>query len=163
MWSISFILHSTARSASSRIMIQLDDNTSYFLQRHCPLWFETQSEVIISWNNENNRATVAPKLEHSFTVIISKSLSKHLIIHIINSPFNFSIQNSPQNSDKVQFWFESAERCITKHLKNTKLYPIGWRHVCSISVWEVWRHFCHQKLKVCLTARILYFNLRSLT
>ena len=38
--------------------------------------------------------------------------------------YNFSKQNGPQNSDRVQFGLQSPERCITKHLKNTKLYSI---------------------------------------
>ena len=49
---------------------------------------------------------------------------KQVVIHIINSPYDFSIQTCPQNSDRVQFRFWSPERCIIKHLKNTKLYSI---------------------------------------
>ena len=47
-----------------------------------------------------------------------------IIIHIINSPHNFSVQNRPQNSDRVRLRFQSPRRCIIKHLKNTKLYSI---------------------------------------
>ena len=47
-----------------------------------------------------------------------------IIIHIINSPYNFSIQSRLQNSDRVQFRFHSPEQCIITHLKNTKLYSI---------------------------------------
>ena len=42
----------------------------------------------------------------------------------INSPYNFSIQNCLQNSDRVQLRFQSPKRCIIKHLKHTKLYSI---------------------------------------
>ena len=54
---------------------------------------------------------------------------KRFIIHIINPPphthtHNFSIQNCLQNSDIVQFRFQSPERCNIKYLKNTKLYSI---------------------------------------
>ena len=71
--------------------------------------------------------------DHSSTSVLS------IIIHIINSPYNFSIQNYPQNSDRVQFGFQfsHSERCIIKHLKNTRLTE--------------------------LTARILYFTLRGQT
>ena len=47
-----------------------------------------------------------------------------LIIHIVDSPYNFSIQNCPQNSDRAQVRFQSPKRCIIKHLKHTKLYSI---------------------------------------
>ena len=33
-------------------------------------------------------------------------------------------KNCPQNSDRVQPLFQSPKRCITKHLKHTKLYSI---------------------------------------
>ena len=66
-------------------------------------------------------------------VLYLKSLSKvlssklenlmTLIIHI-NSPYNFSIPNCPQNGDRVQFLFQSPEQCIIKQLKHTKLYSI---------------------------------------
>ena len=46
------------------------------------------------------------------------------MIHIINSPHNFSIQNCPLNRDRVQFRFQFPERCITKYLKKTKMYSI---------------------------------------
>ena len=47
-----------------------------------------------------------------------------IIIHFMNSPYNFSIQNCPQNSDRVQLRFQSPKRCIIKHLKLTELYSI---------------------------------------
>ena len=47
-----------------------------------------------------------------------------IIIHFINSQYNFSIQNCPQNSDRVQLRFQSPKRCIIKHLKHTKLNSI---------------------------------------
>ena len=47
-----------------------------------------------------------------------------IIIHIINSPYNFSIQNCPQSSDRVQLGFQSPKGCIMKHLKHTQLYSI---------------------------------------
>ena len=56
--------------------------------------------------------------------MVFTSHQNHIIIHFINSPYNFSIQNCPQNSDRVQFGFQSPERCIIKHLKHTKLYSI---------------------------------------
>ena len=49
---------------------------------------------------------------------------RNFIIHFINSQYNFSIQNCPQNSDRVQLRFQSPERCIIKHLKHTKLNSI---------------------------------------
>ena len=45
-----------------------------------------------------------------------------VIIHFINSPYNFFMPSCPQNSDRVQFLFQFPERCVIKHLKNTKLY-----------------------------------------
>ena len=47
-----------------------------------------------------------------------------LIIHFINSQYNFSIQNCSQNSDRVQLRFQSPEWCIIKHLEHTKLNSI---------------------------------------
>ena len=49
---------------------------------------------------------------------------KTIIIHIVNSPYNFSIRNCPQYSDRVLLRFQSPKRCIIKHLKHTKLYSI---------------------------------------
>ena len=46
---------------------------------------------------------------------------KQFMIHIIKSPYNFSTQNCPHNSDIVQFRVQSPERCMKKHLKSTKL------------------------------------------
>ena len=44
---------------------------------------------------------------------------------MVNYLYNFSIQNyCSKKSDRVQFRFQSPERCIMKHLKNTKLYAI---------------------------------------
>ena len=43
---------------------------------------------------------------------------------MIISLYNFSTLDFPQNSDTVQFWFQSPEQCIIKHLKNTELYCI---------------------------------------
>ena len=60
-----------------------------------------------------------PKQSDS-TVVIHNAL----VIYIINSPYNLSLQNCPQYSDRVQFRFLSPELCIIEHLKNTKLYPI---------------------------------------
>ena len=51
-------------------------------------------------------------------------IRKEVILHIINSPYNFCIQNFLQNSDRVQFRFQPPERCIIKHLRNRKLYSI---------------------------------------
>ena len=45
-------------------------------------------------------------------------------MHIISYSYNFSIQNCPKNSDRVQFRFQSPQRCIIKHLKNGKQYSI---------------------------------------
>ena len=42
---------------------------------------------------------------------------KMIIIHVSNSPYDFTKQNCPQNSDRVQFQFKSPERCIIKQLK----------------------------------------------
>ena len=53
-----------------------------------------------------------------------KALSRPIIIQIVNSPYNFSIQNFLQNSDRVQLQFQSPEKCTIKHLKHTKLYSI---------------------------------------
>ena len=41
--------------------------------------------------------------------IVNKML---IIMHFINSPYNFSIQNCPQNSDRVQFWFQPPKRVL---------------------------------------------------
>ena len=49
-----------------------------------------------------------------------------IMIHIIKSPYNFSIQNRPKNSDRVQLRFQSPRRYIIKHLKHTKLYSIDF-------------------------------------
>ena len=38
--------------------------------------------------------------------------------------YNFSVKNCPQNSARVQVRFHSPERCIIRHLKNTKLYSV---------------------------------------
>ena len=47
------------------------------------------------------------------------------IMHIINSPYNFSIQNYLQNSYRVKLGFQSPKRHIIKHVKkHTKLYSI---------------------------------------
>ena len=40
------------------------------------------------------------------------------------SPHNNARQYCPRNSDRVQFQLQSPERCIMKHLKNTKLHSI---------------------------------------
>ena len=48
----------------------------------------------------------------------------YLIMHFINSPYNFSTQSCPQNSDRVQLRIQSPKRCIIKHLKPTKLNSI---------------------------------------
>ena len=45
-------------------------------------------------------------------------------IHIINSQYNFSMQNCHENSDRVQIRFQSHKRCIIKRLMQTKLYSI---------------------------------------
>ena len=55
---------------------------------------------------------------------VTKAPEVHFIIYITNSPYNFSIQNRPQNSDRVQLQLQSPRRCIIKHLKHTKLYSI---------------------------------------
>ena len=49
-----------------------------------------------------------------------------IIIHLIKSPYNFSMQNCSENSDRVQFWFQSPQLCVIKHLKNTKLYSVDF-------------------------------------
>ena len=83
---------------------------------------------------------------------------KSIIIHIINSPYNFSMQNCPQNSDRVQLRFQSPEKCIIKHqyLKNTKLYSIEYLRTEMTpdpqTITENTR----------LTVRILFFSLRDL-
>ena len=45
-------------------------------------------------------------------------------MHIFNSTYYLSIQNCPQNSDGVQFRFQSPEWCMIKILKDSKLYSI---------------------------------------
>ena len=50
-------------------------------------------------------------------------------MHLINSPYNLSIQNRPQNSDRVQFRLKSLQRCIIKDLKYTKLYSIEFLRI----------------------------------
>ena len=75
--------------------------------------------------------------------------SKWVIIHFINSQYNFSIQNCPQNSDIVQLRFQSPKLCIIKHLKHTKLNSIEFLRT--------------EMTSDLLTARILYFCLRDLT
>ena len=43
-----------------------------------------------------------------------------IILHIVNHPYNFSIQNCPQISDRVQLRFQSPKQCIIKHFKAHK-------------------------------------------
>ena len=57
-------------------------------------------------------------------LVVSSWYQSIIIIYISNSPYNFSVQNCPQNSDRVQFRFQSPERCIIEHLMNTKLHSI---------------------------------------
>ena len=45
-------------------------------------------------------------------------------LYNINSPYNFCTQYCPQNIDRIQIHFQPPERCIVKHLKNTKLNSI---------------------------------------
>ena len=39
-----------------------------------------------------------------------------IIVHIMNSPYNYSIQNCSESSDRVQFRFQSPKQYIIKHL-----------------------------------------------
>ena len=55
---------------------------------------------------------------------MAKEYQISFIIHTVNSPYNSSIQNCPQNSDRVQLQFQSPKRCIIKHLNHAKLYSI---------------------------------------
>ena len=61
---------------------------------------------------------------HYIKTALHKYVINSVIVHIINSPYNFSIPNCPQSSDRVQLRFQSPERYIIKYLKHTKLYSI---------------------------------------
>ena len=90
-------------------------------------------------------------------VYLKQRLLKSFIIQLINSSCNFSIQNCPQNSDKVQFRFQFSKLCVIKYLKNTKLQSIESLKTKMTSdpqtITEISR----------LTARILFLSLRVLT
>ena len=53
-------------------------------------------------------------------------------MHIINSPYNFSIQNCPQNNDRVQLRFQSPERCIIKLDGSYSLFQFERSDVISV-------------------------------
>ena len=57
-------------------------------------------------------------------LIYQSNLANYTTMHIITSPYNFSIQNCPQNSDRVQLRIQSPKWCILKHLKNKKLHSV---------------------------------------
>ena len=64
-------------------------------------------------------------------------------MNLMNSLYNFSEQNCPQNSYGVQFRFQSSKRCDIKHLKNKKLYCIEFlRIIVSLQlsatlIWDI--------------------------
>ena len=66
-------------------------------------------------------SSYVPQYHQNFCIL---TIYSSFIIHFINSQYNFSIQNCPQNSDRVQLRFQSPKWCIIKHLKHTKLNSI---------------------------------------
>ena len=72
-----------------------------------------------------NQIEILKKSEALTCYLQSKITHKmYFTTHLINSRYNFSVQNCYQNSDRVQLRSQSPERCIIKHLKNTKLCSI---------------------------------------
>ena len=72
------------------------------------------NSILISHNTEMCCNVVSAVLEASYKTAVnlaSMLAQNFFIIHFINSPYNFSIQNCPQNSDRLQFWFQST-KCV---------------------------------------------------
>ena len=87
---------------------------------------ETDDYVIERNDRDKHGGGVALYIHKSINYRLGEDLQNTIVIHIINSPYNFSIQNCPQNSDRVHLGFQSPKRCIIKQLKHTKLYSIGF-------------------------------------
>ena len=63
------------------------------------------------------------KLSLNIALILPQNI---VIIHFINSPYDFSIQNCPKRRDRVQLRFQSPKRFVIKHLKQSKLYSVAF-------------------------------------
>ena len=132
-------------------------NTSWFYENHSIL-----SATFLGIYKDNSRChmsleglrSVCAKLaptSYKNNEILEINVLQKFILHAF-----FPHKNCPQNSNRVQFWFQSPERCIIKHLKSAKPYSIEFSG-------QNWRQISQTITKnTRLTARILYFSLRGL-
>ena len=99
------------------------------LVKQCPLHFLNVRSCLYVQPNFNNYGfenfvyTHRPTIDYMYWMRTEREPHNQtcFIIHLINSPYNFSTRNCLQTSDRAQFRFQSTEWRIIKHLKNTML------------------------------------------